>query len=119
MKKDQVYRFEIGRPLTTARRKAVEKQIELNAEQSTQPVAYHWQDDDPSRLNISVGPVDLDVRFGDAEVEVRVSAPLWARLLIKEEQENELKGLVATILDKAKFVGPLKAPRAKKKAAVD
>lgn len=117
MKKDQVHVFEIDRPLTPARRKTVEKQIDENAKTTTEPVSYAWDEEDEAQLHIDIGPVKLDVVFYEDIVELYVDAPLWARVMINKEKEAELTGLVATILAKAKLVDGPKAGKVEKAAS--
>ena len=104
MKKDQVHTFKIQRPLTQARRKAIETQIDEQAKATTEPVTFAWDEQDEGQLHIDVGPVKLDVVFYEDVVELYVDAPLWARVMITKEQEASLSELVRTILEKAKLV---------------
>ena len=101
MKKDQVHTFKIQHPLTPARRKEIEKQIEDQATTTTEPVSFAWDAEDDDQLHIDVGPVKLDVVFYDDVVELYVDAPLWARVMITKEQETSLSDLVLTVLQKA------------------
>ena len=100
MKKDQVHRFEINRPLTLARRKAIEHQIDEQSKTTSEPVSYSWDEADEGQLHIDVGPVELDVVFYKEFVELYVDAPLWARMMISKEKEASLYELVASILEK-------------------
>lgn len=117
MKKDQVHVFEIDRPLTPTRRKAVERQIDENAKTTTEPVSYAWDEEDDAQLHIDIGPVKLDVVFYEDIVELYVDAPVWARVMINKEKEAALAGLVETILAKAKLVDGPKAGEAKAAAS--
>jgi hypothetical protein len=109
MKKEKIYEFVINRPLTPAKRKAVEKHIEQNAHLSSKPVSYNWDEDDDEVLHIAIEPVLIEVRFQDKKVELYGSAPLWARLLFTEKKKVELKDQIETVLHQAKFVSARKS----------
>jgi hypothetical protein len=108
MKKQKIYEFPIDRPLTPARRKAVEKHIEHNAHLSQKPISYNWDDDDDEVLHIAADPVLIEVRFLDKKVELYGAAPLWARLLFTNKKKIELREQIESILHKAKFVAAKK-----------
>jgi hypothetical protein len=109
MKKEKIFEFSIDRPLTPARRKAIEKHIEQNADQSEKPVSYSWDDDDGDVLRIEADPVEIEVRFEATKVELFGAAPLWARLLFTAKKKAELKEQIEALLQKAKFVTASKA----------
>jgi hypothetical protein len=109
MKKEKIYEFVINRPLTPAKRMAVEKHIEQNAHLSSKPVSYNWDEDDDEVLHIAIEPVLIEVRFQDKKVELYGSAPLWARLLFTEKKKVELKDQIETVLHQAKFVSARKS----------
>lgn len=113
MKKDQVHTFAIQRPLTPARRTAIEKQIDAQAKTTSEVVSYAWDENDDGQLHIDVGPVKLDVVFYEDIVELYVDAPLWARVMISKEKEASLSNLVVAILEKAKLID---APNGKAQA---
>jgi hypothetical protein len=103
MKREKIYDFAIDNPLTTAKRKAVEKQIEQNAHLSPKPISYSWDENDEV-LHIEAEPLLIEVRFRDKNVELFATAPLWARLLFTKQRKAELKEQIESILQKAKFV---------------
>jgi len=111
MKKEKIYEFPIDRPLTPAKRKAVEKHIEDNAYLSPRPFSYNWDEEDDEVLHIAAEPVLIEVRFKDKSVELYGSAPLWARLLFTETKKAELKDEIESMLLKAKFVAPKKSKK--------
>jgi hypothetical protein len=104
MKREKIYDFAIDSPLTTAKRKAVEKQIEQNAHLSPKPISYSWDEDDDEVLHIEAEPLLIEVRFQDQNVELFATVPLWARLLFTKQRKAELKEQIESILQKAKFV---------------
>jgi hypothetical protein len=108
MKREKIYVFSIDSPLTTAKRKAVEKQIEQNAHLSPKPISYSWNEDDEV-LHIEAEPLLVEVRFHEKNVELFATAPLWARLLFTKQRKAELKDRIESILQKAKFVTARKA----------
>ena len=108
MKKDQVHLFNIQSPLTPGHRKAIETQIEEQAKATTEPVSFAWDEEDDGQLHIDVGPVKLDVVFYEDTVELYVDAPLWARVMITNEQEASLSNLVLTVLERAGMVAAAK-----------
>jgi hypothetical protein len=117
MKKEKIYEFAIDRPLTPAKRKAVEKHIEENAHLSPKPVSYSWDEDDSEVLHITAEPVLVEVRFQAKNVELYATAPLWARLLFTKQRKIELKDQIESILKKVKFVAAGKVTPPKAKAA--
>ncbi|MGA9216187.1 MAG: hypothetical protein WBZ54_13255, partial [Methylocella sp.] len=109
MKKEKIYEFAIDRPLTPAKRKAVEKHIEHNAHLSPKPVSYNWDEDDDEVLHIAIEPVLIEVRFQDKKVELYGAAPLWARILFTKKRKGEIKDQIESVLHKAKFVAARKS----------
>jgi hypothetical protein len=116
MKKEKIYEFPIDRPLTPAKRKAVEKHLEENARLSPKPVLYGWEGSDGDVLHIAAEPVEVEVIFQPKSVELYAAAPLWARLLFTKQKKAELKDHIEAILQKVKFVTPPKPKRAKAKS---
>jgi hypothetical protein len=105
MKKQKLYDFSIDSPLTAAKRKAVERQIEHSAHLSPNPISYTWdEDDDDEVLVITADPILIEVRFQERKVELYGAAPLWARLLFTNSRKVELKGHIESILHKAKLI---------------
>jgi hypothetical protein len=119
MGKEKIYEFAIDRPLTPARRKAVEKQIKDNAHLSPMPVSYNWDEEDDEVLHIEAKPVLIEVRFQDKNVELYGTAPLWARLLFTNQKKSELKDQIQSILQKTKFIVARKPTSPKAKSAAD
>lgn len=106
MKKEKLFEFDIDRPLTAAKRKAVERHIEENAEKASASVSYQWDEDDV--LHIAADPAQIEIRFAPKSVELHFAAPLWARLLFTDKKKAELKEEIETILRQAKFVAAKK-----------
>jgi hypothetical protein len=104
MKKQKIYEFPVDSPLTAAKRKAVERQIEHNAHLSPKPISYTWDEDDDEVLLITADPILIEVRFQDRKVELYGTAPLWARLLFTKRRKAELKGHIESLLHKTKFI---------------
>jgi len=111
MKKNKLFEFEIDRPLTAAKRKVVEKHIAELAEGAEKPVTFAWDEEDDHILHVAIDPAEIEIHFEDLLVELYVGVPLWARALFTERRKNELRDLVADVLEKAKFVTPPKAPK--------
>jgi hypothetical protein len=109
MKKEKIFEFSIDRPLTAAKRKAVEKHIEQAADLSEKPVSYCWDEDDGEVLHIEAEPIQIEVRFQETKVELYGAAPLWARLLFTQKRKAELKDQIESLLQKAKFVAARKS----------
>jgi hypothetical protein len=120
MKREKIFDFAIDSPLTAAKRKTVEKNIEQNAHLSPKPISFNWDEDDPQLLLIEAEPLLIEVRFQEKNVELFATAPLWARLLFTKQRKAELKEQIEAILQKAKFVTAKKSKlqRAKPSAAV-
>jgi hypothetical protein len=112
MKKEKIYEFPIDRPLTPAKRKAVEKHLEENARLSPKPVSYQWQGSANDVLRIAAEPVEVEVIFQAKSVQLYAAAPLWARLMFTKQKKADLKDHIETILQKVKFVAPPKPKRA-------
>jgi hypothetical protein len=117
MKTEKIYAFAIDNPLTAAKRKTVEKYIDQNAGLSPKPVTYNWDESDRNTLHISAEPISVEVRFNARTVDLYATAPLWARLLFTKQKKVELKDQIELVLQKAKFVSPLKAKAPKIKPA--
>jgi hypothetical protein len=113
MKREKIYDFAIDSPLTAAKRKAVEKNIEQNAHLSPKPVSYRWDEDDRQLLLIEAEPLLIEVKFQEKNVELFATAPLWARLLFTKPRKAELKEQIEAVLQKAKFV-TAKKPKLRK-----
>jgi hypothetical protein len=117
MKKEKIYEFAIDRPLTPAKRKAVEKQVEENAHLSPKPISYEWTGSASDVLHIAAEPIEVEVIFQAKTVELYAAAPFWARLLFTKQKKAELKEHIEVILQKVKFVTPAKPKPAEKKGA--
>jgi hypothetical protein len=117
MKKEKIYEFPIDRPLTPAKRKAVEKHLEENARLSPKPISYQWEGKASDVLRIAAEPVEVEVIFQAKSVELYAAAPLWARLLFTKQKKAELKDHIEVILQKVKFVTPAKPKPAQAKSA--
>ena len=104
MKREKIYDFAIDSPLTSAKRKLVEKHIAQNAHLSPNPISYSWDGDNDQVLHIEAAPLLIEVSFQTSRVELYATAPLWARLLFTKQRKAELKGQIESILQKAKFV---------------
>ena len=109
MKKEKIFEFPIDQPLTAAKRKTVEKQVEKNAHLSPKPVTYKWDEDDENVLHITADPVEAELRFHPKKVELYGGAPFWVRMLLTEKKKLQIKDEFELILQKTGFVGAKKA----------
>lgn len=109
MKKEKIFEFDIDRPLTAAKKKAVEKHIEENAEKASASVSYQWDEEEDGVLHVAADPAQIEIRFAPKSVELYFAAPLWARMLFTEKKKAELKEEIETILRQAKFVAAKKS----------
>ncbi len=102
--KEKFYDLPIDNPLTSARRKAINRHIARNAHLSDAPIHYDWDDTAGEVLRITAQPVTFEVRFHAKKVEVYGSAPLWARLLLTVKKKELLKQEIQLILSDTGFV---------------
>jgi hypothetical protein len=109
VKKEKIFEFPIDQPLTAARRKTVEKQVEKNAHLSPKPLTYKWDDDDENILHITADPVEAELRFHPKKVELYGGAPFWVRMLLTEKKKLQIKDEFEAILHKTGFLGAKKA----------
>ena len=109
MKKEKIFEFPIDQPLTAAKRKTVEKQVEKNAHLSPKPVTYKWDDDDENVLHITSAPVEAELRFHPKKVELYGAAPFWLRMLFTEKKKLQIKEDFELILQKTGFLAAKKA----------
>ncbi|MFG1480007.1 hypothetical protein V5F53_15310 [Xanthobacter sp. V4C-4] len=108
MKKEKIFEFQIEKPLTAQRRKAVEKYIEKQAELNKTALEYGWAGADDTILEIAASPIEIEVRFQEHVVELYGAAPLWARLLFTDKKKGELKAQIEVLLREAKFISAAK-----------
>ena len=111
---EKIYEFSIHRPLTAAKRKAIDRHIERNAHLSPSNVSHEWDGEDKGLLRITTPPVKWEVRFGAKNVEVYGAAPIWARLLFTKEKRAFLKDQIEVLL---RDTGFLKAEEASEQPA--
>jgi hypothetical protein len=104
MKQQKIYEFTIDRPLTPARRKAVEKHIEQNAHLLPRPISWAWEEGDDEVLHITAEPVEVEIKFQRKTVQLFAAAPIWARMLFTRQRKAELKEQIESVLQKAKFI---------------
>ena len=102
--KEKLYDLPIDNPLTSARRKAINRHIARNAHLSESPVHYDWDNSAGEVLRITAQPVTFEVRFHAKKVEIYGTAPLWARLLLTAKKKELLKEEIQSILSDAGFV---------------
>jgi hypothetical protein len=104
VKKEKIFEFPIDQPLTAARRKTVEKQVEKNAHLSPKPVSYKWDDDDENVLHITSGPVEAELKFHPKKVELYGAAPFYVRMLLTEKKKLQIRDEFELILQKTGFI---------------
>ncbi len=85
---EKIDEFPISQPLTSARRKKLEKMIDENAFQSPSPVSYHWED--PHLLRVVTKPVEWKIVFEAHKIEVFATAPFWAKMLLTRKRREEM-----------------------------
>jgi hypothetical protein len=102
--KEKLYDIPIDYPLTSARRKAIDRHIARNAHLSDSPVQIDWDKTTGEVLYITADPVKFEVRFHAKKVEIYGSAPLWARLLLTPKKKELLKQEIQLILSDTGFV---------------
>ena len=99
MNLEQFYVFPIDAPLSSAKRRAIEAQIDDNAELFERKVSYKWLKRGEERfLRIVVGPVTIEVVFFDDRVECYGAAPTWARLLFTKSRKEDMKARLEKVL---------------------
>jgi hypothetical protein len=102
--KEKLYDIAIDKPLTSARRKALNQHITRDIHLSDVPLRYEWDSKAAEILRITAEPVTFEVKFHAQKVEIYASAPLWARLLLTAKKKELLKQEIQTILSNTGFV---------------
>jgi hypothetical protein len=102
---EQFFVFSIDSPLTPAKRRSIEAQIEDNAKTLEREISYKWLKRGEERfLRILTDPVTIEVVFFDDRIECFAAAPAWARLLLTKARKAELKAQLEQVLTGAGFV---------------
>ncbi len=102
---EKFYAFSIDSPLSSAKRRAIEAQIDENAQLFEREVSYKWlKRGDEKFLRILVASVTIEVVFFDDRIECYGAAPKWARLLFTKARKEELKDRLEQVLVGAGFV---------------
>ncbi len=102
---EQFYVFPVRSKLTSEKRRALEAQIETNAQTFEREVSYKWLKRGEERfLRIIADPVTIEVVFFDDRIECYGAAPAWARLLFTKARKEELKERLEQVLIGAGFV---------------
>jgi hypothetical protein len=101
--KEKLYDIAIDKPLTSARRKALNQHIARNLH-SDVPLRYEWDAGAVEILRITADPMIFEVKFHPQKVEIYASAPLWARLLLTAKKKELLKQEIQSILSGTGFV---------------
>lgn len=106
MKKQKIFEFPIDAALDEARRTALEDAIEQAAEAHETDLEYGWEEDDDSRLDVFIKPVEIEVRFLDGQAELLAAAPIWAKAAFTEKRKRQVQDLVEGILRSARLIAP-------------
>ncbi len=99
---ERLYVFPINAPLTAAKRRAINDNLEKNAHRFPRAMAYKWlKRGDERFLRVVVEPVTIEIVFSGDRIEVFGAAPLWARLLFTKARREQVgawleQGLVGT-----------------------
>jgi hypothetical protein len=102
---EQFYVFQIDAPLTNEKRRAIETQIDGNAQLFEREVSYKWlKRAEEKFLRILIDPVTIEVVFFDDRIECYGAAPAWARLLFTKARKNELRDHLERVLIGAGFL---------------
>jgi hypothetical protein len=102
---EQFFVFPIDSPLTAAKRRALEEQIQEQAKLLEREITYKWLKRGEERfLRLLVDPVTVEVVFFDDRIECFGAAPAWARLLFTKARKEELKTQLEQALVGAGFV---------------
>ncbi len=102
---ERFYVFPIQSGLTSEKRRAIEAQIETNAQAFERDVSYKWLKRGEERfLRIISDPVTIEIVFFDDRIECYGAAPKWARLLFTKARKEELKDRLEQLLMGAGFV---------------
>jgi hypothetical protein len=102
---EQFYVFPIQSRLTTEKRRAIEAQIEKNAQSFEREISFKWLKRGEERfLRILADPVTIEIVFFEDRVEFYGAAPPWARLLFTKARKQELKERFEQMLVGAGFV---------------
>ena len=103
--KEKLYEIAIDHPLTSARRRAVDRYMVSRVRLSDVPVQYEWDEANGDVLRISADPMKFEVRFHTNSVEIYGVAPLWVRALLTAKKKELLRQEIQTILSDTGFVG--------------
>jgi hypothetical protein len=102
---EQFYVFPVQARLTSDKRRAIEAQIEENAQIFERDVSYKWLKRGEERfLRILSDPVTIEVVFFEDRVECYGAAPAWARLLLTKARKEDLKNRIERVLAGAGLV---------------
>ena len=101
--KEKLYDIPIDKPLTSARRKALNLHIVQNVSLTNSPISYQWDELDGEVLHLTAETVKFEVRFQTKKVEIYGTAPLWARLLLTAKKKEQLKQEIQSILSVTGF----------------
>jgi hypothetical protein len=85
---EKIDEFPISQPLTSTRRKMLEKMIDENAFRSPSPVAYEWED--PHLLVVDTKPVEWKIVFEAHKIEIFATGPFWAKMLLTRKKRAEM-----------------------------
>jgi hypothetical protein len=105
MELEQFFVLPIQSKLTSEKRRAVEAEIEENAQAFGREISYKWLKRGEERfLRIVADPVTIEVVFFDDRIELFGAAPAWARLLFTKGRKQEIKQRLEEVLVSAGFV---------------
>jgi len=98
MKRQKIYELEIAAPLTEDKRELVEHYIVANAHLADRPVTFEWDEQETDVLHIKADPALIDIVFEKTKVDIYLSAPSWAKLLLTKAKKAQVRELVETAL---------------------
>jgi len=102
--KEKIYDIGIERPLTTSRRKAIDKFLDENASKVKWPASYRWDEANDQLLHITVFPVKWEIWFAPTRITVFGSGPVWTRMLFTTNKRAMLREGILYALKQTGFV---------------
>jgi hypothetical protein len=115
--KEKIYEFAIEHPLTTPRRKSIDKFLQKNAGKSKWPASHEWDKENDHLLHITTYPVTWEVWFAAHRVTVFGNGPFWARMLFSDKKKALLRNGILHVLQDAGFMTPKSKPKVERRKA--
>ena len=101
--KEKIYELPIQRPLTAARRTAIDHFLKMNGSKLKWPCSYRWDDENSHLLHIIVFPVKWEIWFAPKRITVFGSGPVWSRMFFTKKKRAMLREGILQVLKEIGF----------------